>query len=1081
MLYRSAAIAPVLALLAASFFDGLFGGPGLLSTTVQAADTSTSDLEYQFNDKIHPILAANCFACHGGEKKEGDLDLSSFATMADVIKQYGRFETVRERLEAKEMPPAKAKHQPTSEERLAIVEWIATLKKQVAKESAGDPGPVLARRLSNAEYNYTIRDLIGFDIQPTKEFPVDPANEAGFDNSGESLAMSPALLKKYLDAARDVAQHLVLKPEGFVFAPYPIVNDTDRDKFAITQIIDFYKRQPTDFADYFLAAWRYKNRTALGKPDATLADIAADSKVSSKYLAIVWTALTETPVEVGPMAKVQAMWRDLPAPTKDQPDVARAGCEKLRDYVVPLRAKLAMHYNNLELKNIAPGSQPFILWKDRQLATHRTTLNGSVLQVEGQFRPDPGGPRPEETADAAADDAAAPAAKATPDAAANKTVAANNAAAAANDNEPGNDPFVQKTPEQIAAQERRAKARRAAMRQPILADPELAVPADETERARFIASFEAFCKVFPDAFIVSERGRMHVDRMREVEKGRLLTAGFHNSMGYFRDDLPLYEMILGEPQQRELDRLWQELDFITGAPERQLKDFIFYERAEPPRTIKGPEFDFIRSEDKDVASEAKLMRMRDVYLTNARQVAKPDGGSDVALQAIEDHFTKLNNDIRWVEQAQMAAEPSHLKSVLDFGQRAYRRPLTDAERDSILKFYHSLRDEDGLNHEEAIRDSIVSVLMSPHFCYRFDLVDAGNGARPLSDYALASRLSYFLWSSMPDDELLAHAAAGDLHQPEMLVAQARRMMQDKRIRGLAVEFSGNWLDYRRFEEHNAVDRDRFPTFDNALRQSMFEEPVRFFLDVVKNSRSVLDFLYASDTFVNPALAKHYGIPDLKAESDQWVHVENADKYQRGGLLPMSVFLTKNAPGLRTSPVKRGYWVVRRVLGERIPPPPAQVPELPHDEAQLGDLTLREVLAKHRENASCAACHERFDSMGLVFEGYGPVGEARAKDLGGRPVDTRATFPGGSEGAGLEGLRKYIREHRQEDFVDNLCRKMLSYALGRTLILSDDPAIQEMREKLAANDYRFGVLIESIVTSPQFLTKRARDEVAQQGE
>jgi hypothetical protein len=328
------------------------------------------------------------------------------------------------------------------------------------------------------------------------------------------------------------------------------------------------------------------------------------------------------------------------------------------------------------------------------------------------------------------------------------------------------------------------RARRAAMRQPVLADPELWVPADEQARARYLASFEAFCKVFPDALIVSERGRMHVDRIREVEKGRLLTAGFHNSMGYFRDDLPLYEMILDEPAQRELDRLWQELDFITGAPERQLKDFIFYERAEPPRTIKGPEFDFIRSEDKDVASEAKLMRMRDVYMANARDVAKPDGSSAVALQAIEDHFTNLNANIRWVERATLAAEPSHLKSLVDFAARAYRRPLTDAERDGLLKFYRTLREEDGLNHEEAVRDSIVAVLMSPHFCYRFDLVEAGDGAKPLSDFALASRLSYFLWSSMPDDELrraAAEAAGASIFRPVCAWAVAANRVAARRI------------------------------------------------------------------------------------------------------------------------------------------------------------------------------------------------------------------------------------------------------------------------------------------------------------
>ena len=176
-------------------------------------------------------------------------------------------------------------------------------------------------------------------------------------------------------------------------------------------------------------------------------------------------------------------------------------------------------------------------------------------------------------------------------------------------------------------------------------------------------------------------------------------------------------------------------------------------------------------------------------------------------------------------------------------------------------------------------------------------------------------------------------------------------------------------------------------------------------------------------------------------------------------------------------MKRGNWVVKSILGERIPPPPPVVPELPRDEAKL-DLPLRDMLARHRADASCAACHARFDSLGLVFEGYGPVGERRKKDLAGRPVDAHASFPGGSEGTGLEGLRRYIHDRRENDFVDNLCGKLVAFALGRSLIPSDDAMIQEMHSKLAANGYRFESAIEAIVTSHQFLTKRGRDDLAE---
>jgi hypothetical protein len=541
--------------------------------------------------------------------------------------------------------------------------------------------------------------------------------------------------------------------------------------------------------------------------------------------------------------------------------------------------------------------------------------------------------------------------------------------------------------------------------------------------------------------------------------------------GYFRDDAPLSALVLDDAGRHELDVLWEELDFVTGVPMRQYKDFIFFERAEPPRFAGEARFDFARSEDKDATSEARMNQLAAAYLDKARAI----GTGAEALGAIEAYFAEMSTRIRHIEQARQAAEPTHLRALATFAERAYRRPLAPAESDDLRAFYHKLRAQDGLNHEDALRDAVASVLLSPYFCYRFDQAPAGPTVQPLPDYALASRLSYFLWSSMPDDALLAHAAAGDLHRSDVLIGEVRRMLRDDRIHGLATEFAGNWLAFRRFEEHNSVDRERFAAFTGELRQSMYEEPIRFFVDLARRGGSVLDLLYADHTFVNPVLARHYGMPVPEGGPDAWVRVDDAHRYGRGGLLPMAVFLTANSPGLRTSPVKRGYWVVRRMLGEHIPAPPPEVPELPKDEAKLGDLTLPQLLARHREHLSCAACHQRFDAIGLVFEGYGPIGERRDRDLGGRPVDALATFPDGSQGAGLGGLRRYLAEERQDEFLDNLCRKLLAYALSRSLLLSDDPTIQNMRARLAADGYRLGGLIEQVVTSPQFLNKRGKDD------
>jgi hypothetical protein len=785
------------------------------------------DLERQFAETIHPLLESYCFSCHGKEKHKGKLDLSAYSSVAAVLGDYSRWETVLAKLEANEMPPEEAERRPSAELRRNIIDWIRAVRRREGERNAGDPGSVPARRLSNAEYDNTLRDLTGIDLRPAREFPVDPANQAGFDNSAESLSMSPLLLTKYLEAARHVAEHVVLQPRGFAFAPHPVVTETDRDKYCVKRIVDFYARQPTDYADYFQTAWRFQHRTAFGEPDATLSGLAARDKISPRYLATIWSTLTEKQEALGPIAELQAMWRALPPPGKD--DVAvRRGCEQMRDYVTRLRKKLQPNPQNLGVPGIAEGSQPFVLWKDRQLASSRRRCDpDALMRARGE--------QPEEAAGLTQDAA------------------------------------------------------------------------------------DHFCAVFPDAFYVSERGLIFLKEDNE-SRGRLLSAGFHLMVGYFRDDAPLYELLLGPDDQRELDALWDELRFITFAPLRQYKDYIFFERAEPPRFMQGAEFDFARSEDREVISEAKIQQLAVAYVAKARR----NGGQGLAIQAIEDYFRDISAEIRRVESARLAAEPAHLEALLDFAERAFRRPLTQVERDDLLAFYRALRRDDGLSQEDAIRDAITRVLVSPSFCYRIDRPResgeegaAGSGATdrrnglaasvPLSDYALASRLSYFLWSSMPDRTLLDHAAAGDLHQPEVLVSQARRMLQHPAIRGFVTEFGGNWLGFRRFEEHNSVDRERFPAFTNELRQAMFEEPIRFLLDLVREDRSVLDLLYTGRTFVNPILAKHYGMPepsgrlDALDASEKWVRVDDARPYGRGGVLPSGSFPDQKRFGIAHQP------------------------------------------------------------------------------------------------------------------------------------------------------------------------------------
>lgn len=1003
------------------------------STPARTATSTEVELGKKFDTEVKPFLATYCVSCHGEKNPAAQLNLRQYTTLNDVVKDHGRWALVAEKLHSGEMPP-KGLKQPADGERGGLVSWVETFRKHEAAKNAGDPGMVLTRRLSNAEYNNAIRDLTGQDLRPAKEFPVDPSNSAGFDNSGESLAMSPALLNKYLQAAREVSTHAVFGMKGISFAPHPMLAETDREKYTIQAIVKFYDSQPTDFADYFQAAWRYKHRAALGKESASLDDFAREAKLSPKYLPLVWDILEGAKEDVGPVAKLQTMWRMLPAPTPAnaaKPNViVRESCVKMRDYVVRIRKLTAMQFSGPKMLGLGIRSQPLFNWKLNQYAANRRNFDKMALQVEGEapwempvMKQVSGQPREDEVA------------------------------------------FRNKM---IAVRERAG-------------DPELIIPAGQ--RPRYEASFARFANVFPDAFYIKERGRYYPDDSED--KGRLLSAGFHNVMGYFRDDTPLMEMILNDEQRAELDRLWLEFDTIGDQTTRTYVQFFFNQSGEIDG--RGQESGSLRPEEKDVTREGVIFGIRDVYLAKAEKTK----AEEVTKEAIRTHFARVNTTIRGVEKARLDAEPIHLDSLMGFAARSYRRPLEEKEKQDLRDYYKELREKSALTHEDAMRELVTMVLMAPDFCYRVEsvekpapvIVSTGKRRRPakvvpvvvekvkpLGNHALASRLSFLLWSSLPDDELRAAAASGKLDSDEGLQAEIKRMLKDPRAKSLAVEFAGNWLDFRRFEDHNSVDRTRFPGFTNELRAAMFEEPIRYIDDIIRNDKPVLDVLYGKYTFVNRVLANHYGIEGLRIQRGEWVRVDFARQFGRGGILPMAAFLTRNSPGLRTSPVKRGYWVAKTLLGDPIPPPPPSVPELPDDESKM-NLPLRQMLAKHRENSSCAGCHARFDGFGLAFEGYGPVGEQRKKDLAGRDVDSRAEFPGGKQGDGLESLVDYIKNNREKDFLNNLCRKFLVYSLGRGLELSDEPLLDEMRSKLAANGNRFSALIESVVLSPQFRKQR----------
>ncbi len=384
-----------------------------------------------------------------------------------------------------------------------------------------------------------------------------------------------------------------------------------------------------------------------------------------------------------------------------------------------------------------------------------------------------------------------------------------------------------------------------------------------------------------------------------------------------------------------------------------------------------------------------------------------------------------------------------------------------------------------MSHDEAFRTVLTRVLVSPAFLYRVEQPADAKEARPVSNWEQATRLSYFLWATMPDTELRDAAAAGKLTDPAGLSAQAGRMLKDPRTRGLAVEFALQWLQVRDFLSNREKNEKLFPTFDDKLRTDLFEESVLYFQDLFQNDRSVLEILDSDHTFLDETLAKHYGIPNIAGP--QWRRVDGVRQYGRGGVLGLGSVLTTQSGASRTSPVLRGNWLVETLLGEKIPRPPPNVPKLPDDETATEDLTVRQLVEKHTRIAECAVCHQRIDPFGFALEKYDPIGRYREKDLGGRPIDCKAQLRDGTQFDGVDGLRHYLLTERKDDFLRHFCTKLLGYALGRSVTLSDQPLVEDMVAGLKANDYRISAAVLAVIRSKQFRCHREREALAEESQ
>ena len=408
-------------------------------------------------------------------------------------------------------------------------------------------------------------------------------------------------------------------------------------------------------------------------------------------------------------------------------------------------------------------------------------------------------------------------------------------------------------------------------------------------------------------------------------------------------------------------------------------------------------------------------------------------------------------------------------------RRAYRRPVDDKDVGALLDFFRAGRRDGGF--DDGIQFALERMLVDPEFLFRIerDPRDAAPGTPyRLGDLELASRLSFFLWSSIPDDELLAASADGRLGDPAELQRQTRRLLADARSKALVDNFASQWLRLRNLESQERESTD-YPEFDENLRDAFRRETELFVESNIREDRSLLELLSANYTFVNERLARHYGIPGVYGDRFRRVTLD-AD-HPRGGLLGHGGLLMVTSYPNRTSPVVRGKWLLETILGAPPPEPPPNVPGLP-DRGEGGEpASVRERLERHRANPACAGCHAPMDPLGFALENFDAIGTWRADSEAGQPIDASATMPSGAEFEGPAGLRRVLLS-RGEDFAATVTEKLLAYALGRGLEHTDRPAVRRILRDAAADDYRWSSIVQGIVKSTPFQWRRARaDEPA----
>jgi len=1056
----------------------------LCACSLHAADVSQASAT--------PMFKQYCFQCHG-KVAMGGISLENLTAQTSVGANFQHWQKVATALEQKRMPPAKMP-QPTDVERRQAVTWIRAKLSEFASRNAGDPGRVTVRRLTGGEYAYAVRDLTGIELNFDREFANDSVGGEGFTNFGDVQFMQDANLEAYLGAAKTIAAHAVVGSGPLQFYSSP--GKSGFELSAISRIQEIYRANGfraasgeggqayglERYAKAFYAAWRYEHRAALGEPKATLDSIGAREGLSPRFVQHIWTVLQQ-PSPMYPTSEVERRFRKLPAPGVAEADkLARAGTADIQKFLIDwprwlfgagalaaggagderalvitsesiqakpshrfrfaLRPRGAQATGNPKIfmsivsANQSAKEKTLVVWKkpvvrlrglDRGLRPPQPLISlldeATIKRLAFGKRPDGGPIGPEDFATYSDVpffiDMMLPKGAATFELQSEVEIASGQS-----------DNAVLR----CTLSDREEPARGVPV-WALLANPESAgYKSWRSGVLNYAANLPQTSHGEPTPSDKDPIPAPFNNVYNQPERDQ-----FHVTLKYFRDDRFLVEKMLDDKTRARLEQAWSDL----------LASFDYHDT-------------FLRFIAGKYKLELKKKGIGDLTPAEIEAMAV----------APRQYIKALRAEYDAVRKSQKSAQPGHLDDSIRLASNAWRRPLTPVEKDRLRSFYVQSREVSKLTHDKAIRALLARILVAPAFLYRLENAAINADVKPLSNWEIASRLSFFLWSSIPDDELRRAAAAGELNDSRQLDRQVKRMLADAKAQRFATEFFGQWLGFYRFDQYRGVDSSRFPEFTDSVKSGMYDEAVAFFEHIVRNDRPLREIFFADYTFLTPDLARHYGIKkDIAAKRDP-VRVDGAGAYQRGGVLRLGAVLTATSAPLRTSPVKRGDWVLRRILGTPTPPPPADAGSLPADDKAFGGMSVKQRLESHQRNATCAGCHSRIDPMGFPLERYDAVGRWRDKYQDGKPIEDSAKVGDQAEIAGVQGLLEYLKKNEPQ-VLRNLSQKLVGYSLGRTILISDQPLIDRMIK--GGGESTFSQLAAEIVGSRQFRNRRERDD------